>query len=83
MNCERKKKRGVIMQSIRIEDRLHVMPRDEFDLHAIICPCACRPIIREGYDDIREVVEHQPISGLPCVGVACQASRCGSAGSEG
>lgn len=40
------------MQSIRVEDRLHVMPKDEFDLHAIICPCACHPIIREGYDDI-------------------------------
>lgn len=59
------------MQSIRVEDRLHVMPKDEFDLHAIICPCACHPIIREGYDDIREVVEHQPISNMPCGVVSC------------
>jgi hypothetical protein len=30
------------MHNIRVEDRLHVMPKDEFDLHAIISPCACR-----------------------------------------
>jgi len=59
------------MHNIRVEDRLHVMPADEFDLHAIISPCACRPIVRAGYDDVREVVEHQPISELPCEGMPC------------
>jgi len=59
------------MRSIRVENRLHVMPVDEFDLHAIISPCSCHPIVREGYDDIREVVEHQVISELPCKGVLC------------